>query len=250
MGRKRNEDETEHRLDETYAKNIGNAQLTYLLDCVRRGNPRDIEAVFSDSEYCNLSRRVVGNNLALAHTVLQYILPQIIRAGVDGGMAWPLGAELYINYLNNSQQIRSCKDLLELQNQIYLDVADRVAQVNRQFSSIVRRCNSYIDQHLYEPLSTRRIAEALQISTSYLSHIYRQETGETISATIREKKINKAKMLLQYSTLSLNSIGEKLGYCSQSHFTNAFRKKTSLTPREFRSKYLQRDSLTLREPTL
>ena len=229
--------EEELSIDEKYARDKAIALLSYLLDCVRLGGCSDIEDVFSDPGYPNLSRLIVGNQMLLAYKALQFLAPQVFRAAVDGGLPWTSAHELYEKYLKKAQQAETASELLELQNQMYLDFAHNVVLANHQFSPIVRRCRLYINEHKNEPLSVGHIAEALHISTSYLSHVYKQETGETICDFIRQKKIAEAKLLLKYTSLSLTDIWEKLGFCSQSHFTDIFRKGTSITPLQFRNKY-------------
>jgi AraC-like DNA-binding protein len=235
--------EVEFGADEVYAKNKGNALLSYLLDCVRRGNCSDIEAAVYNSEYDDMIRLLVGNELSFANTVFQYLLPQVVRVAVDSGMMWMAAKEIYQTYTQKAKQARSVCTLLELYNRMFFDFADSVAHMKEeyQFSWMVRQCRSYINENIYKQLSVCHIAEALQISKSHLSHIYKQETGETISDFIRHMKISKAKQLLQYTLLSLTDVGEKLGYCSQSHFTDSFRKETGMTPSQFCNKYKCRE---------
>ena len=85
---------------------------------------------------------------------------------------------------------------------------------------------AYIRDHVYEKLTVNHIAQELHFSRSYLCHIYKLETGQTLSDRIRHEKISEAKFLLQYSSFSLTDIAHKLGFCSQSHFTYVFRKET------------------------
>lgn len=222
--------------EEDHAKNKGNELLSYLLDCVQRGNCDDIQVALKDPEFSALKQLVVGNELSFAQMVFQYVAPQIARAALNGGMSWVAATAVYQNYINKAQIARTAQALFELYNQMFLDFAANASQSveDNQFSSLVRKCRSYICNHLYEPLSIGRIAEAIHISTSYLSHVYKQETGETISDFVRHKKISEAKILLQLTSSSLAEIGEQLGYCSQSHFTEIFRKETGMTPRQFR----------------
>ena len=235
--------ENERLPEETKALAKGNGMLTFLLDSVRLGNRSDIEAIYSDPRYTDVSHVVIGNRLSFAHMVFQYLSPQVVLAAVNGGMSWVAASDKYQYYINKAQQAGSVSVLLDLNKQMFLDFADSVAHTNHQFLSLVRQCRSYISEHIYEPLSVRQIAEALNISTSYLSHLYKRETGETITDFIRYKKISEAKLLLQYSELTLTDIGEQLGFCSQSHFTDIFHKETGLTPSKFRHIYRQREPI-------
>jgi len=100
---------------------------------------------------------------------------------------------------------------------------------------VVEKCRLYIDEHIYEPLYVHEIANALHVSVSYLSHMYKKETGESISDYIRRRKMEEAKQLLRYTTFPVTCIYEMLSYCSQSYFSDIFRKETGMTPCLFRN---------------
>ena len=223
-------------MDEAHAKDQGNILLTYLLDCITQGKCDEIRVEFSDPEYPELARFTIGNNLLFAHTVFEFVLPQVVRAAISGGMSWASTNDIYFYYIEESRQAGSVCELMKLYDQMFLEFANNIANIkeNLTFSPLVRRCRIYISEHIYEPLHVRDIADALHISTSYLSHIYTKETGESITDYIRRKKISEAKWLLKHTSLSVTYIYGKLSYCSQSYFTDIFRKETGMTPRLFR----------------
>jgi YesN/AraC family two-component response regulator len=229
--------------DVAYAKKKGNALLSYLLDCVRRGNYSGIEAALSDPAYLCLTQVIICNDFSYAHTVFQFLSPQIVRASVEGGMSEMAAAGTYLNYIKKAHQARSVRTLWELHKGMLLEYAKNVAKVQEDyhFSPLVRQCRSYIREHLHQPLFVYDIAEALHVSRSYLSRVYKRETGETISRFIRHEKVSEAKILLRHTSFSVADIGQQLGYCSQSHFTDVFRKETGMTPNRFRKKYIRQE---------
>ncbi len=223
-------------MDESYAKERGNTLLTYLLDCVSLGKYADIQVEFSDPEYPELARWTIGDNLYFAHIVFEFILPQVVRAAIDGGMPWMSSNEIYFEYIKKSRQAGSVCELMKLYEQMFLEFAENIARLkeNYKFSPVVRECRLYIDEHIYDPLYVSDIADALHISPSYLSRIYKKETEESISDYIRRKKISEAQWLLKHTSFSVTDIYGKLSYCSQSYFTDIFRRETGMTPRLFR----------------
>jgi len=238
----------EHCTEEAKALAKGNSMLAFLLDSVRLGNRSDIEALFSDPKYIDVTIVIVGNRFSYADMVFQYLAPQIVLAAVNGGVSWEAASEKYNNYMKKSQHARTVNALLDLSKIMFFDFADEVACVNHQFLSFVRRCRTYVSEHIYEPLSVQQIADALGISISYLSHLYKQETGETVTDFIRHKKISEAQQMLKYSELSLTDIGGLLGFCSQSHFTDVFRKETGVTPSKFRQIHRHREPMPYKKP--
>ena len=71
-------------------------------------------------------------------------------------------------------------------------------------------------------------------SASYLSRLFKKETGDSVSAYIRLQKIEKAKNLLRYSDYSIIDIANRLSFSSQSHFIQQFRELTGITPKKYR----------------
>jgi AraC-like DNA-binding protein len=223
-------------MDQAYALSQGNILLSYLLSCVTQGKPSDIKSEFAKPEYPNLAQSYIGNDLSTANIVFGFVLPQGVRTAINGGMSWQAANTIYFKYLKRSQSIHSAHEMMELLNQMFLEFAEGVAHIRESYnySPLVRRCRFYIDEHIYEALSVQRIASALDISIGHLSRTHKKETGESISGYIRRKKIAEAKWLLVHSSFSVTHIYSKLGYCSQSYFTDIFRKEAGMTPCSFR----------------
>ena len=81
------------------------------------------------------------------------------------------------------------------------------------------------------------LAEYTGLSESYLSRVFKQNLGISISDYIREKKIEKATHLLRYSDKSIIDIANYLSFSSQSHFIQTFENFTGMTPKKYRNKY-------------
>ncbi|MDE6945286.1 MAG: helix-turn-helix transcriptional regulator, partial [Lachnospiraceae bacterium] len=75
-----------------------------------------------------------------------------------------------------------------------------------------------------------------KLNVSYLSKLFKQETGQTIKSYVTAARMDTAQNLLKYSDLSYFEISAALGYSSQSAFTYAFRKFTGMTPGKYREK--------------
>ena len=77
-------------------------------------------------------------------------------------------------------------------------------------------------------------AEKLNMSTRNLNLISQSVFGKTITEIIETRKLIEARNLLINSGKSISEIGYELGYNEKSYFTRVFRKKTGVTPTEFR----------------
>ena len=87
-----------------------------------------------------------------------------------------------------------------------------------------------------EKITLDNLAEELHISAKYLSVLFNKETGSSIPDFIQDIRVNEAKSLLVTSDLTYLEISNMLNFNSQSYFNQIFKKKTGLTPKEFRTK--------------
>lgn len=78
------------------------------------------------------------------------------------------------------------------------------------------------------------VAETLNVSPNYLSGLLKVLTGKSTQEHIQDKIINKAKEKLSTTNLSVSEIAYELGFEHPQSFSNLFKKKTKLSPLEFR----------------
>ncbi|WP_345211937.1 helix-turn-helix transcriptional regulator [Mucilaginibacter gynuensis] len=81
------------------------------------------------------------------------------------------------------------------------------------------------------------LADALHISSKYLSSLLKQLTGQTTQQVIHEKLIEKAKEKLSTTELSVSEIAYSLGFEHSQSFSKLFKSKTRLSPLEFRASF-------------
>lgn len=92
----------------------------------------------------------------------------------------------------------------------------------------------YIDDHIFEDLSLVRLSELVFFNPAYLSRLFKQVTGINLSDYIQERKIHKAKQLLERNECKINDIAEALGYGYGANFARSFKKMTNQSPKEYR----------------
>ncbi len=107
----------------------------------------------------------------------------------------------------------------------------------KNYSRNVQRCLDYIYHHLHTRILVTDLAEETGLNASYLSTLFKQETGMSISEYIADKRLEAARNMLRFSDYSLAEISEILAYSSQSHFTRAFKEAMGITPLRYRNSY-------------
>jgi YesN/AraC family two-component response regulator len=94
-----------------------------------------------------------------------------------------------------------------------------------------------IQTDFHQKLSLYVISKEIPINFSYLSHCFSEEIGETFQEYLLSYRIHQAKLLLiKHPEWSMTSISEKVGFSSQHHFSNVFKKSVGTTPTKFKEK--------------
>lgn len=102
------------------------------------------------------------------------------------------------------------------------------------FSGIVDQIKTYIGQHLCEELDRNSIATAVYLSPDYVSHLFSDKEGMSLTGYIAKTRIAEAKKLLYNRTLSIRDVALRSGFQNISYFSKQFKRHTGKTPQEFR----------------
>lgn len=86
-------------------------------------------------------------------------------------------------------------------------------------------------------LSVKKIADAMNVSSDYLSNMLKQLTGKNAQEHIHQKLIEKAKEKLSTTSLSVSEIAYDLGFEYPQSFSKLFKIKTNVSPLEFRKSF-------------
>lgn len=158
------------------------------------------------------------------------------RFCIEGGLPPETAFNLSNLYIRQVDKCRTVEEIFELHNTMFRDYTLRMQEMLRQdvFSRPIHLALDYIDQHLQQPMTVEAVAQAIGLSPSYLSTLFKKETGQAVSEYIRAKRVETARMLLQYTDYSCLEIAEYLCFSSDSHFSRVFKEHTGQTPREFR----------------
>jgi AraC-like DNA-binding protein len=84
------------------------------------------------------------------------------------------------------------------------------------------------------------LAGYVQLNETYLSKLFKKETGQSVSEFIRDKKVEEACALLRYSDKTSVEIAADMGFSSHSYFISIFKKVTGMTPKEYRDQYFRK----------
>ncbi|QSJ20696.1 helix-turn-helix transcriptional regulator [Nostoc sp. UHCC 0702] len=141
------------------------------------------------------------------------------------------GSRIYIESLTTTLCIHLLKHYSVSSDQIFSD-SNAKGLSPRKLQQVI----DYINDNLEKDLSLAEISQVVGMSIYHFSRLFKLSTGFTPHKYVMNSKIAKAKYLLTKTDNSIEQIFEKVGFQSQSHFTNVFRKQIGITPKVYREK--------------
>ena len=95
----------------------------------------------------------------------------------------------------------------------------------------------FIEQNLGNPeLSLRLIAQELYMNGSYLSRVFKQETGESLTEYITRKRIEKSMQLMDETSMKAYEIAEQVGIKDAHYFSICFKKYVGVTVKQYKNR--------------
>lgn len=91
----------------------------------------------------------------------------------------------------------------------------------------------HIADHLAEPLSVEALAVHAHMSPSALSRAFREATGQPPYQYIKDRRLDRARRLLEDRRLAVSAVAGAVGYGSVSHFIKEFQRRHGNTPGEY-----------------
>jgi len=101
-------------------------------------------------------------------------------------------------------------------------------------ADVIHKTIGYIREHAHEKLTLDELAKAVYLSRSYLSRIFKAETGMNLSNYINRERIRRACSLLVNTDMSISHIAHAMGFDEQSYFTRIFTQTTGVSPSRYR----------------
>lgn len=92
----------------------------------------------------------------------------------------------------------------------------------------------YIHAHLDRDLSLAQVAGIVNISPTYFANLFKRATGIPPHQYVIKQRVERAKLLLKTTDLPIAHVALKVGFSSQSHLTQQFKRLTGTTPNRIR----------------
>ncbi len=163
----------------------------------------------------------------------------VCRAAMEGGLSPEIAYPLGDSYIQAVEDCHDSGELSALAHAMYHDFIYRVhhLRVNPNYSHAIQKCCDYIELSLDRKIKTADLAALVGYTEYYLTEKFKKETGQSVSSYIRYVKVERAKVLLSTTDLSIQEVSERLAFSTVNYFIKSFRETAGYTPAQYRKKF-------------
>ena len=209
-----------------------------ILDAVARGDEEAaIEAMHQHSRF-TYGGRFEGTLYQQKNKMI--VLNTLLRKAIEPSKVHPY----YIDAIS-SKYSRIIEEANEVPNEMMWQMTrDYCAYVRRyslkEYSPAVQKVMNYVNLNVAEPLTLKSLAAMCFISPSYLSALFKQETGSTLIDYINTQRVNRAAQLLVQNNHTIAAVAEEVGILDVNYFTKIFKKTLGVTPTRYRREHKEK----------
>ncbi|NOU92704.1 response regulator [Paenibacillus sp. LMG 31456] len=141
----------------------------------------------------------------------------------------------FFKLIENTGNVADCLQVLEhILSEIETSLKD---SRNGNYNPTVKSIIHFIQQHYSEDISLQSIALHFHLNKSYLSQLFKLQTGETLNNYLINLRIDEAKALLRKSNSNIYTVCQAIGYSNPSYFGQVFKKVVGMKPSEYSKLY-------------
>ena len=212
---------------------------TELFFYVKTGNLVKINTLSEDGDFISkllpagLKKNRTGYNLRVCE-----LMTLAGSAAVSAGLSVALRHRILRDYIARLQDSRNILQSTRIFIRCFYELTyltnRYIYSINDRCSPLVKKCVSCIMERMPQKVSLAQLAGALHVTPKYLSTLFNHDMGISISDFMQYVRIDRAKHMLLHTDLDYPEISNLLCFGSQSYFNQVFRKKTGMTPKQFR----------------
>lgn len=208
-----------------------------VLTCIQTGNIHELQLITKDlkkgSNHIYSKRADIGSlrnmqDISITSNSLA------LRAALKGGLPVIIGYQLsnaFAVRIERSLSVETLSNLITEINETYCTYVREYA--NPHYSKVTQKAIDYVLYHMTSHVTVNDIAESLFINPSYLSRVFKEDTGQGLLSFINHEKIKQAILLIQTNQYSLTQISVIIGFNSYNNFAKIFKKIMGESPRDF-----------------
>lgn len=209
-----------------------------LMQAVSQGLPNKADSILSSLSFSVLEERTPDPLRNLKNYSI--ILNTLLRKAAETGSVHPLHIDkLSADFAHKIELLTSRDAGIKLQREMIHKYCLLVKNHSmKSYSLLVQKVITQIDLDLTADLSLKTQAKLQNVNASYLSSLFKKETGFTLTEYVNKKRIDQAIFLLNSTSMQIQTIAQHCGIPDVNYFTKTFKKYIGKTPREYRDNIL------------
>lgn len=167
-----------------------------------------------------------------SHVYIKFIFSSLLKdlySSFPAGEAQELNKEIDQLYRSNSFQT-----IMDIINKNIGRLEEAFSANPQMLHREIESVKQYIYEHYAEELSVDSLAEKVYMAPSYLSSVFKKETGQNLSKFIKAYRMEKAKEMLEETHQKIVTVSNSVGYSNVSYFCQSFREYFGISPQKFR----------------
>lgn len=210
------------------------ARENELMQAVSLGLINKVEMLFSGIRSFSFEQRLADPVRNLKNYGI--VMNTLLRKAAQNGGVHPLYLDsVSSGFAHKIEQLTSVSEIEELMREMFRSYCRLVRKHSmKDYSPPVARTIILIDSDLTADLSLSALAKAQGVSPSYLSALFRRETGQTLTDYVNGKRVKFAMQLLKTTSLQIQTIAQHCGIIDVHYFSRIFKKYAGKTPKEYR----------------
>ena len=204
------------------------------LKAVSQGLYLKAEQIIKDLATMSFEQRTTDSLRNLQNYCI--ILNTLLRKAAESGAVHPLHIDrISSDFAKKIEAVTSLESGAKLQQEMTRKYCLLVRNHSMKgYSLLTQKAVIEIDSDLTADLSLNALAKFLNINASYLSKLFKKETGSTLTEYVNRKRIEHGIFLLNTTTLQIQTIAQYCGIPDINYFTKLFKRQVGKTPTEYR----------------
>lgn len=205
-----------------------------LMQAVAQGQTQKVEILMGGFSSIHFEKRLADPVRNLKNYSI--IMNTLLRKAAEQGGVHPVYLDSTSSaFARKIEMMTSTEQVQELMVEMFRTYCRLVRKhALKRYSPPVQKAIITIDSDLSADLSLSTLAEMQGISASYLSALFKNETGETLTEHVNKKRIRLAQQLLETTTLQIQTIAQHCGILDVHYFSKVFKRYAGCSPKQYR----------------
>lgn len=206
---------------------------------IETGDTANVLSAYHDMNLQSLGRARYINAVYQDPSVgLSMVRALVRKAAERGGASIVEINEITQRAVQKIFTAQNVNQLTEITRAMILELTEAVRQHQLHignYSIPIRRTVEYLRFNYSQQISLSQLAKYAGLSENYLSAVFKNETGMTITQYIARLRCSKAAQMLRDSAIPIQEISNYVGYSDNNYFVKVFKRQYSVTPSEYRA---------------